>query len=72
MDVVEWWGMSEVVASIFVRPSGQVTLTWCPAGPVQLQDWPTVDDARRSVDDAWHDLTWEEVAPNEWVAREAS
>ena len=62
----------DVVASVFRRASGQVTLTWCPKGRVELQDWSTVDDARRFVDDAWRDLTWEAVGPGEWVAREVS
>jgi hypothetical protein len=62
----------ELIASVFRHSNGQVTLAWCPAGRVEPQDWPTVSAARRSVDEAWSDLDWEEVMPGEWLAWEAS
>jgi hypothetical protein len=62
----------ELVASVLRLSNGQVTLATCDGNRVELEDRPSVTDAKRSVEARWHNLDWQEVMPGEWLAWEAS
>jgi len=60
----------DLVATVSRKPDGLVVVTWLLGG-IGATEWPSVREAKRSVDERWVKVAWEEVTPFEWWAREA-
>jgi hypothetical protein len=60
----------ERIAKVTQNPDGSVVVRWLGTSMREL--WPSVGAAIDSVETTWATIIWENSAPGEWLASEAS